>query len=87
MQAVHIAKITPPEEAAQWLPWVHIVIANLKRFLLGTFHGAVRPHRLQEYIDEFLYRFNPRDWEGQIPNRSLALCVGLSGPAPCGTGA
>lgn len=87
MQAVHIAKITPPEEAAQWLPWVHIVIANLKRFLLGTFHGAVRPHRLQEYIDEFLYRFNPRDWEGQIPNRLPALCVGLSGPAPCGTGA
>lgn len=87
MQAVHIAKITPPEEAAQWLPWVHIVIANLKRFLLGTFHGAVRPHRLQEYIDEFVYRFNRRYWEEQIPNRSLALCVGLSGPAPCGTGA
>ncbi|MFY9974667.1 MAG: hypothetical protein WAK53_10445 [Chromatiaceae bacterium] len=29
VQATHIAKITPPEEADQWLPWVHIVIANL----------------------------------------------------------
>lgn len=36
----HIARVTPPEIATQWLPWVHIVIANLKRFLLGTFHGA-----------------------------------------------
>ena len=69
------------------LPWVHIVIANLKRFLLGTFHGAVRPHRLQEYIDEFVYRFNRRYWEEQIPNRLLAHCVGASGPALCGTGA
>jgi hypothetical protein len=86
-QATHIAKITPPEEADQWLPWVHIVIANLKRFLLGTFHGAVRPHRLQEYIDEFVYRFNRRYWEEQIPNRLLALCVGTTGPALCGTGA
>ncbi len=87
VQATHIAKITPPEEADQWLPWVHIVIANLKRFLLGTFHGAVRPHRLQEYIDEFVYRFNRRYWEEQIPNRLLAHCVGASGPALCGTGA
>ena len=86
VQATHIAKITPPEEADQWLPWVHVVIANLKRFLLGTFHGAVRPHRLQEYIDEFVYRFNRRYWEGQIPNRLLALCAGASGPALCGTG-
>ncbi|MBK1633656.1 hypothetical protein CKO31_23515 [Thiohalocapsa halophila] len=61
--ATHIAKITPPEEADGWLLWVHLVIANLKRFLLGTFHGAVRPHRLQEYINEFVYRFNRRFWE------------------------
>lgn len=74
-QTQHIAKITPPEEADEWLPWVHIVISNLKRYLMGTYHGAVRPHRLQEYIDEFVYRFNRRFWEHQIPNRLLQLCV------------
>jgi hypothetical protein len=42
---------------------------------------------LQEYIDEFVYRFKRRYWEEQIPNRLLALCVGASGPALCGTGA
>lgn len=71
----HLPKVTSPEEVAQWLPWVHIIIANLKRFLLGTFHGAVRPHRLQEYLDEFVYRFNRRFWEPQLPNRLLCLCV------------
>lgn len=74
-QTIHVPKITPPELADDWLPWVHLVISNLKRFLLGTYHGAVRPHRLQEYLDEFVYRFNRRRWESQIPNRLLRLCV------------
>lgn len=61
---IHIKQVTPPEEAKNWLPWVHIVIANLKRFLLGTYHGAGRKY-LQGYLDEFAYRFtgafgNPR---------------------------
>jgi hypothetical protein len=75
IQTQHIAKLTPPEEADEWLPWVHIVISNLKRFLLGTYHGAVRPHRLQESLDEFVYRCNRRFWEDQIPNRLLSLCI------------
>jgi transposase-like protein len=66
----HIAKVTPPEMSSKWLPWVHIVIANLKRFLLGTFHGT--SHRfLQDYLNEFCYRFNRRFWETEIPNKSL----------------
>lgn len=86
VQATHIAKITPPEEVDHWLPWVHVVIANLKRFLLGTFHGAVRRERLQEYIDEFVYRFNRRFWEEQIPNRLLSLCAGEPSAPLRGTG-
>ena len=87
VQATRIAKITPPSEAEQRLPWVHIVITNINRFPLGAFHGAVRPHPLQEYVDEFVYRFNRRYWEQQIPNRLLALCAGTTGPALCGTSA
>ena len=70
----HIARVTPPELAKEWLPWVHIAISNLKSFLLGTYHGI--SHRyLQEYLDEFVYRFNRRFWEPEIPNRLLRLCV------------
>jgi hypothetical protein len=70
----HIAKVTPPEEATEWLPWVHIAIANLKRFLLGTFNGTSKIY-LQEYLDEFCYRFNRRFWGSEIPNRLLRLCI------------
>jgi transposase-like protein len=70
----HISMVTPPEMANEWLPWVHVAIANLKRFLLGTFHGT--SHRyLQDYLNEFCYRFNRRFWEAEIPNRLLRLCV------------
>jgi transposase-like protein len=69
-----VAKNTPPALVKEWLPWVHILIANLKRFILGTYH-SVSQRYMQEYLDEFLYRFNRRFWEQQIPNRLLRLCI------------
>lgn len=70
----HIAKVTPPEMASEWLPWVHVVISNLKSYLLGTYHG-ISGRYVQEYLDEFCYRLNRRFWEAQIPMRLLRLCA------------
>jgi hypothetical protein len=70
----HIAKVTPPEMASEWLPWVHVVISNFKSYILGTYH-RVSGRYMQEYLDEFCYRLNRRFWEEQIPNRLLRLCV------------
>jgi transposase-like protein len=70
----HVAKVTPPELASEWLPWVHVVISNFKSYLLGTYHG-ISGRYVQEYLDEFCYRLNRRFWENQIPNRLLKLCV------------
>lgn len=81
----HIPKVTPPEMASEWLPWVHVVIANLKRFLLGTFHGTSNRY-VQEYLNEFCYRFNRRFWEAEIPNRLMKLCVDHRPIACRGTG-
>ncbi len=69
----HEKKVTPPEEAASWLPLVHIVIGNMKTFLNGTFHGVTHKY-LQEYLDEFCYRFNRRHWEPELPLRLLNAC-------------
>jgi transposase-like protein len=49
-----------PEAGGNLLPHVHRVAALLKRWLLGTHQGAVSHHRLQVYLDEFVFRFNPR---------------------------
>ena len=70
----HVPKTTPPELAPQWLPWVHVLIANLNRFILGTYHG-VSERYIHEYIDEFMYRFNRRFRESHLSNRLIRLAV------------
>jgi hypothetical protein len=70
----HDKKVTPPEMAAQWLPLVHIMIGNMKTFLNGPFH-EVSSRYLQEYLDEFCYRFNRRFWEPELPLRLLKACL------------
>ena len=48
------------ESAADLLPRVHQVVSLLKRWLLGTHHGAVSFDHLDYYLDEFTFRFNRR---------------------------
>jgi len=38
----------------------HLVASLLKRWLLGTYQGAVRPSHLPYYLDEYTFRFNRR---------------------------
>jgi len=42
----------------------HWTISLLKRWLLGTHAGAVRPKHLQAYLDEFAFRHNRRRTDG-----------------------
>ncbi len=71
---LHQKKVTPAEEASNWLPRVHMMIGNMKKFLNGTFHGVSLIY-LQEYLDEFCYRFNRRFWEPELPLRLLNACL------------
>lgn len=48
---------TPAHEP---LPGVHRVTSLLKRWMLGTHHGAVDPRHVDYYLDEFTFRFNRR---------------------------
>ena len=70
----HENRVTPPEEASRWLPMVHLMISNMKSFVNGTFHGVSFKY-LQEYLDEFCYRFNRRFWEAELPLRLLNACL------------
>lgn len=49
-----------PADGTPLLPRVHRVISLLKRWLLGTHQGAVAHAYLQDYLDEFTFRFNRR---------------------------
>lgn len=39
---------------------VHRVASLIKRWILGTHHGSVKPEHLGAYLDEFVFRFNRR---------------------------
>ncbi len=47
--------------ADELLPRVHLVVALVKRWLLGTHQGAVSHKHLDYYLDEFTFRFNRRN--------------------------
>ena len=51
----------------------HWTLSNLKRWWLGTHHGAVSEKHLQAYLDEFAFRNNRRstDGVGRIAARTI----------------
>lgn len=68
-------------KAHEVLPGVHRVASLLKRWLLGTHQGAVQEDHLQEYLDEYAFRFNRRkaEFRGLLFRRLLEQAV-LVGP-------
>ena len=59
------------------LQGVHWTMSLLKRWLLGTHAGAVKPKHLQAYLDEFAFRHNHRKTKGvgRIAARTLQQLV------------
>ena len=56
------------------LPHVHTYISNLRSFIQGTFHGLEELH-LQQYLDEYCYRFNRRKRRQELFDRVLLACL------------
>lgn len=65
------------------MPAVHRVASLLKRWLMGTHQGAVRPEHLDAYLDEYTFRFNRRTSRsrGLLFYRLLEQAV-VTDPAP-----
>ena len=68
-----------PGDAVLFLPWVHLVVSNFKRWILDIFHG-VSPKHLQSYLDEFCYRLNRRYARTDLFRRIVNRCVRFTGP-------
>ena len=62
------------EEPLQHFHWA---LALLKRWWLGTHHGAIRGRYAQAYLDEFVFRYNRRKTRGmgrlvaRVPEREV----------------
>ncbi|MDR0302974.1 MAG: IS1595 family transposase [Treponema sp.] len=71
---IHEAERFGIEENPEHLKWLHQVIGNVKAYIVGTYHGIGEKH-LQAYLDEFCFRFNRRQFSGQLFNRLLNACM------------
>lgn len=57
---VHDRQVQRQTQGEHLLPRVHRVVSLLKRWLLGTHQGAVGQEYLNDYLNEFTFRFNRR---------------------------
>ena len=67
-------KLDGPTDASEKLPWVHIVISNLKRVLNGTYAGVSRKH-LNKYLQIFAFRLNHRRRLGSAMSEAIQRLV------------
>ncbi len=57
---VHDRQVQRRQTGAHLLPRVHRVISLVKRWLMGTHQGAIANDHLDDYLNEFVFRFNRR---------------------------
>jgi hypothetical protein len=74
----HTHQALPPgtdrNKANKRLPKVHMLISNLKRFILGR-HHAVRGKHAERYLGEFNFRFNQRHHESNLFDILMHICA------------
>ena len=72
-----------PQKDDYLMPRVHRVVSLLKRWLLGTHQGAVKHEHIDDYLNEFTFRFNRRTSasRGKLFYRLVQIAVQVD-PAP-----
>ena len=73
----NVLKIESPEQASKLFPWVHSAIGNAKKVLLGV-HHSIGEGFLQNYLNEFCYKFNRRYMGDNLFDRLLVASVSLN---------
>lgn len=68
----HAATVIGQMPAHVFMPWIHRVFSNLKRWGLGTYHGFRRRY-LQAYLDEYVFRWNRRKWRDRSFDKLLGI--------------
>jgi len=70
----HEAIIAPAKRASTVLPWVHTVIANAKRTLLGIHHMIGKAY-MQNYLNELSWKMNRRFFADQLFDRIIVTAL------------
>lgn len=74
--ASHKIIIEPDKKKAEKLfPWVNRTISNAKKVLLGNHHNGVNDKFVQNYLDEFCYKFNRRYFGDKLFDRLVQTAL------------
>lgn len=69
-----IVVVKDKKEVDKVFPWVHKTISNAKRLLLGI-HHSIKSTYIQNYLDEYCYKFNRRYFGEKLFDRILIASV------------
>ena len=70
----HIHQIIEPKQVGKVLPWVYIAIANAKRLLQDVYHD-IRSEYLQNYLNEFCWKFNRRNFGEALSDKLTVVAI------------
>jgi hypothetical protein len=62
------------KEVAKAFPWVHTAISNAKKICLGI-HHSIKDIYMQNYLNEFCYKFNRKYFGDKLFDRLLIASV------------
>jgi hypothetical protein len=63
-----------PEAKTEDLVWIHTIISNAKRLILGVYHSVGKGY-LQNYLNEFCYKLNRRYFGKNIFDRLIIASI------------
>jgi len=67
-------QVVPGKDAPKVPPWVHTAIANARMLFDDMYHG-VKEEFLQEYLDEFCYKFNRMYFGDRLFDRLMVASI------------
>lgn len=70
------------KEVSRIFPWVHIAISNVRKKILGL-HHSVKDTYMQNYLNEFCYKFNRRKHGKRLFHNFLNVAISYSWYAQC----
>jgi ribosomal protein L37AE/L43A len=69
------------KEVSKTFPWVHIAISNMKKKVIGL-HHHVKNEYMQNYLNEFCYKFNRRKPGIKLFERLMEAALASAGYKP-----
>ncbi len=74
--ATHFVLVEPNKsKSAKQFPWVNRVISNSKKMLLGIHHNVINEKYIQNYFNEFCYKFNRRYFGNLLFDRLVVAAI------------